>query len=328
MEKHIHSLKKLGTYVVFIIALFDASEAPTMETVYIPTFDGAFVFARLHLPHGEGPYPGLLYLTGGRGGKGPTWRENHPLPRHHVAHFVSEGYAVLVADYRRFHFAEEELEDVVASYTYLKSHPKIDSMRVAVAGESHGGYLALMLATKEKPTAVLAYAALIDIVGIFYDQAQSWLPEFRGNPMAMERLYHGGHSIRERSILIRKGTLVPHSRDGVGVEVSKELAYRWGSDINRYKVYSPKEQHRLIESPLLYVVGSEDKLKLEGKKLVEQLTAAGKEATYSEHPGGGHSFYTGTGERLEDGNPHPEYYRALEIATRFLNSHLKHRTEP
>lgn len=110
------------------------------------------------------------------------------------------------------------------------------------------------------------------------------------------------------------------------METSKELAYRWGTDINRYKAYSPIEQLHLIEAPILYVVGGKDELRHEGKKLVEKLVAKGKDATYSEHPGGGHTFYTGTDERLADGNLHPEYYRALEVATRFLNGHLKHRT--
>ncbi|MDA0744946.1 MAG: alpha/beta fold hydrolase [bacterium] len=295
-----------------------------METIYIPTFDGTFIFARLHLPHSEGPHPGLLYMTGNKGGKGARWKANNPLSSHHVAHFVSEGYAVLETDYRRFHFAEEELEDVIASYRYLKSRPEVDSKRVAVAGASHGGYLALMLATKERPAAILAYAALVDIVGIFYEQAQSWVPEFWGNPMEIERLYHDGHSIREESILAEQGNLVPHPREDVGVEVSKELAYRWGADINRYKAYSPMEQIHLIEAPLLYVAGGKDELRHEGKRLVDQLNAGGKDATYSEHPGAGHSFYTGKDERLEDGNLHPEYYRALEIATRFLNDRLNH----
>ena len=61
-------------------------------------------------------------------------------------------------------------------------------------------------------------------------------------------------------------------------------------------------------------------------RLVDQLTEDGKDATYSEHLGADHTFYTGEDERLEDGNLHPEYYRALEIATRFLNDRLNHRS--
>jgi dipeptidyl aminopeptidase/acylaminoacyl peptidase len=262
-----------------------------------------------------------MFIHGGRGGA-YTDKGKAQFPDYMFAHFLSNGYAVLKIDYRRFHFGDEELEDAVAGYRYLKSRPEIDSDRIAVGGESHGGYLALMLATKEKPAAVISYAGLVDVVGIFYERAKAFLPEVKENFEWREKWFHNGHLIRKESELIELNQLVPPERESIGDEVAKDLAFRWGDNLKAYQAYSPKEQYRLIESPLLFVVGSEDGFKVEGEKLVNALKQEGKVAIYSEHPGGGHGVHHG-GEKEDDGNIHPEFYRSLEVSTRFLHEHLK-----
>lgn len=292
-----------------------------MENVYIRSFDGTYLLGRFSLPGENGPYPAVMYIHGGRGG-GHTEEDMTEFPNYVFAHFLSNGYAVLEIDYRRFHFGDEELEDAVAGYRYLKSSPEIDPDRIAVVGDSHGGYLVLMLATKEKPAAVISYAGLVDIVGIFYERAKAFLPEVEGNFEWREKWFHNGHLIREESELIDQNQLVPPDREGIGDEVAKDLAFRWGDDLKAYQAYSPKEQHKLIESPVLFVVGSEDGFKVEGEKLIEALKEDGKTAIYSEHLGGGHTFWSGN-EKDEDGNIHPEFYKSLEISTRFLHKHLK-----
>lgn len=291
-----------------------------MEEIYIRSFDGAYLLGRLHLPRADGPGPAILFVHGGRGGQAVSTGDTVP-PEPPFSHFLSEGYVVLEADYRRYHFGDEELEDVVAAYRYLASRPEVDPDRIVVAGGSHGGYLALMLAVKEEPAAVVCWAGLVDVEGIFYEMAKEMLPEVAGNHEAIERLYHNGHPIREESRLIRRGELTIPDRGGIGEECAKDLAYRWGDNVDTYRAYSPKAQSRLIDAPVLYVVGSEDGFKTEGEKLVNDLRGQGKTAIYSEHPGTGHTFWWG-GERDEDGGLLSEYYRALEVVTRFLHEQV------
>ena len=56
---------------------------------------------------------------------------------------------------RELGFGVDEIEDVVAAYRMLAGLPYVDKTRVAVIGGSHGGYLAQMLATRERPAATV-----------------------------------------------------------------------------------------------------------------------------------------------------------------------------
>jgi hypothetical protein len=59
---------------------------------------------------------------------------------------------------------------------------------------------------------------------------------------------------------------------------------------------------------------------------VSRLNAIGRHATYSEHPGRGHSF--AFGKEIDDqGNIHPEFYRSLELTTGFLGKWVKDREQ-
>jgi dipeptidyl aminopeptidase/acylaminoacyl peptidase len=79
------------------------------------------------------------------------------------------GFVGFAADYRRFHFGEDEMQDVLAAYRELKRLPFVDKRRIAVIGVSHGGYLAQMLASRIEPAAVVSFAGLSDIEGMFYE---------------------------------------------------------------------------------------------------------------------------------------------------------------
>jgi dienelactone hydrolase len=69
----------------------------------------------------------------------------------------------------------EQLDDVMAALALLKSAPRIDSRRIAVAGHSFGGQLTLLAAERD-PT--------IRAVVTFGGAAGSWerSPELRGRP--------------------------------------------------------------------------------------------------------------------------------------------------
>lgn len=296
--------------------------AADYEEIYIRTFDGTYLYGELRLPPGAGPHPAIMYIHGGRGGSppGPGYL------RHVRSHLLADGYAYLDLDYRRYHVGPGELEDSVAGYRYLCARPEIDSRRVAVLGGSHGGLIALMLATRERPAAVVAYAGIADPVALFYESAQSSVDSAYQNYDWYERWLHGGRTIREESDLISSGQLPEPEVVGVGDEAAQGMAFRWGSDIDIYRRYSPLEQHALIESPVLFVVGGEDTFKGAGKELVARIKAAGRTAIYSEHQGMGHGFYWGR-QLDEEGNIHPEFYRSLELTTKFLRKWVKERKD-
>lgn len=291
------------------------------EEVYVRSFDGAYIHAVFRQPRGGGPFPAVMFIHGGVGGG----RQNLGPPAYVQAHFLADRYAVFEVDYRRFHFGDEELEDVVACFRYLKSRSEVDPERVGVIGGSHGGYLTAMLATREHPTAIVSFAGLVDIEGMFYENAKEQLPEIYGNFEWREKRYHQGKGIREEGDLIDRGELgTPPRRSelGAGGEVTQDVAARWGDDVEIYKRYAPKEQYRLIECPMLYVVGTEDRLKTAGKELVDNLKALGRVAEYSEHSGMPHGFYWG-GRLDSDGNIPTEFYRALNRTTDFMRKWVK-----
>ncbi len=288
------------------------------QELYIPTFDGTYLKGELRLPEGPGPFPAVLYIHGGVGGTPPG-----PGYSSYVrSHILADGYAYLDLDYRRYHFGAEELEDAVAGYRYLCALPEIISDRVAVLGDSHGGYLALMLATRERPPAVVVYAGLVDAFGLFYQRAQPYVEAAYRNFDWYERWLRGGLSIREEAELLAKGPLPAREPVGIGDEVAQDLAFRWGGDQSIYRRYCPLAQYESIESPILYVVGGEDPFKEGGQKLVAGLQELGRPAVYSEHPGMGHSFAFGR-ELDEEGDIHPEFYKSLRLTSGFLRQWVK-----
>ncbi len=291
------------------------------QEVYVKSFDGAYVAGYLRVPDGPGPHPAIMFIHGGIGGSGMEAMKASS-DNYVQNHFYADGYAVFQVDYRRYHFGDEELEDMVACYRYLRFRPEIDKARIGIIGGSHGGYLALMLATRVSPAAVVSFAGLVDIVDMCYEDGSKEASTLYGNFELREKQYHQGKTIREEEEAMEKGELGLPKRGRLSgaQQVTQDVATRWGKDIEIYKRYSPKEQYKLITSPLLYVVGSKDGFKTAGKELIENLASLGRTAEYSEHPGMGHGFYWGP--RL-GGNIPEEFYRALKITRDFMKKWVK-----
>jgi hypothetical protein len=167
-----------------------------------------------------------------------------------------------------------------------------------------------MLATRERPAAVVAYAGIADPVSLFYEGAKALAGSTYRNYDWYERWIHGGRTVREEIDLMVNGKLPEPEEVGVGDEVRQGLSFRWGDDLEIYQQYSPIHQFELIESPVLYVVGEKDGFKDAGKELTSRLQSIGRTAVYSEHPGRGHGFSFGD-EYDEDGNIHPESINLL-----------------
>ncbi|AWV21605.1 Acylamino-acid-releasing enzyme [Roseomonas mucosa] len=169
--------------------IFAASPAPEgmrdWETVSFPTFDGREVPAYLALPAGTPPaggWPVLLWVHGGPAGQArPNWRPD-------LQTVLSLGIAVVVPNvrgstgYGRAYAALDDRElrldsvrDLAAAHGWIGGQPGLDGSRIAIMGQSYGGWMVLAAVT-EYPE---LWAAGVDYYGIanwktFFERTGPW----------------------------------------------------------------------------------------------------------------------------------------------------------
>ncbi len=105
----------------------------------------------VHVPAGDGPFPTILAIHGGRfsmGGK--------RLYDQHADHFTERGVAFVPTNYRLAptHTWPAQVEDVHCALAWIYAHADeygFDPTRIFVLGGSAGGYLAAMLGTVDDP---------------------------------------------------------------------------------------------------------------------------------------------------------------------------------
>ena len=133
------------------------SAGPTATVSYGPHAEQV---AELWLPEGAGPHPGVVLVHGG------CWREGYRRDLEHrmAADFAARGLAVWNVEYRRLDCDGDwpvPLEDVLAAAEALPE--EIDRERVALAGHSAGGQLAMLAANRFRARGVLAQAPVSDL---------------------------------------------------------------------------------------------------------------------------------------------------------------------
>ncbi|WP_323761688.1 alpha/beta fold hydrolase [Maricaulis sp.] len=127
--------------------------------------------ATLTLPDGDGPFPGVVMISG----SGPQDRDSHDpgLGEHRpfavwAEHLAANGIAVLRYDDRGVgqstgDFAAATATDLAsdarAALTELRGHPSIDPRRAGLVGHSEGGAIAMMVAGDMDPSFVVMLAA-------------------------------------------------------------------------------------------------------------------------------------------------------------------------
>jgi dipeptidyl aminopeptidase/acylaminoacyl peptidase len=149
-------------------SLGDRRFAPA-KTVRVKSFDGRDVPALLFTPPGDGPFPAVLDIHGG-----PTSQSVRTF-RPFTQYLVSKGYVVLVPNVRgsvgygkkytsldNKDFGGGPLKDVLACKAWLVANAKVDAQRVAIMGQSYGGYMTLAAATFTPGE----FAAHVDMFGI------------------------------------------------------------------------------------------------------------------------------------------------------------------
>ena len=180
---------RIATTPVVATLAFAASPAPEgavdYTTVSFPTFDRQDLPSYLALPPGEAPSggrPALVWVHGGPESQSlPNWRPDLQL-------FLALGFAVMIPNvrgstgYGRTYAALDDREkrpdavrDVAAAHAWLAAQPGIDGKRIAVMGQSYGGWMTLAAVTRFPDL----WAAGVDFYGIarwktFFEKTGPW----------------------------------------------------------------------------------------------------------------------------------------------------------
>lgn len=141
-----------------------------VRLMLVETLDGLYAPIGLRLPDGSGPFPLVLFASG-NGGGGMTWVRHATQNRSWTQErFLAAGYAVawiryraevdyvydrtpkLIIDKRQhgqlFNRGPLEYEDVISIVEFVKTLPKIAPQRIGYMGMSHGGEMALKIASE------------------------------------------------------------------------------------------------------------------------------------------------------------------------------------
>lgn len=141
-----------------------------VELMYVEMIDGLYAPIGLRKPHGDGPFPLVLFASGNGGGgmavvldfaQNRSWTQEQ---------FLAAGYAVAWMRYRaEVDYAYDkigkliedrrqnrqllnrgplEYEYVISIIEYVKTLPDIDANRIGYMGMSHGGEMAFKIASE------------------------------------------------------------------------------------------------------------------------------------------------------------------------------------
>jgi acetyl esterase len=126
--------------------------------------DGKPLLLDLHVPDGPGPFAAAILIHGGGFDEGSKSANVRPL----FEPLTDAGFAWFSIDYRlapAVHFPEA-IEDVDSSIRWVKAHAaeyRVDVSRIAIIGESAGGFFVNYAGTHQTPATKVA--AVVDFYG-------------------------------------------------------------------------------------------------------------------------------------------------------------------
>lgn len=180
------------------------------ELIRYPTFDGRQIpafFFKPKTPKPAGGYPTVMVVHGGP--------ESQYLPnfRTEVQFLIARGYAILATNvrgssgYGRHYLGLDDVRlrpgsvnDLAHANAWLRKHPELDGHRIAVMGQSYGGYMVLAAITLYPDL----WAAGVDFYGI-----ANWLTMLAntGPWRRKQRAKEYGDPERDRDFLIETSPL-------------------------------------------------------------------------------------------------------------------------
>ena len=141
-----------------------------VHLIYVEMVDGAYIPIGLRKPAGAGPFPIVLTATGNGGGGMAMLRDHVHTKSWTHERLLEAGYATAWMRYRAevdyaydkigkliqsgrqgrqlFNRGPLEYEDAIAVAEYVKTLPFIDATRLGYLGVSHGGEMALKIASE------------------------------------------------------------------------------------------------------------------------------------------------------------------------------------
>ena len=152
-----------------------AGEPPCAKQTYIyKTVGDCQIKADFYLLPGDEVRPAILWIHGGALIMG----RREFVPRDQLARYLDAGFALVSIDYRLAPETKVKgiIEDIQDAYAWLRAEGprlfKIDPDRIAVIGNSAGGYLTLMtgFCVKPRPKALVAFYGYGDIAGEWYSR--------------------------------------------------------------------------------------------------------------------------------------------------------------
>ena len=147
-----------------LAAVLSSAAAMEQKDVVYAAPGGTQLLLDLHVPDGAGPFPAAILVHGGGFDEGSKSTNVRPL----FSVLEQAGYAWFSIDYRlapEFKFAQTK-EDLDAAILWLKANAaayKVNPAKIALIGESAGGFLVNYAATHETPETRVA--AVVDFYG-------------------------------------------------------------------------------------------------------------------------------------------------------------------
>ena len=278
----------------------------------------------LYVPEQGGPYPGVLILAGSGGGI-YEW----------LAQAVaSNGFAALTLAYFQYKDLPPELVEIPVEYfqravEWMKTQPSVKPDRIAVAGGSKGGELALLLASGYIDfKAVVAWTPAEHVweglsMKFFeknYVPSSSW--SYQGRALPFVRFIYLPEELEKEKIGELRSFIPAHDRS---------LAQ--GDPDRIAKAVIPVEK---IKAPLLLISGTDDQT-WPADRFCRNITAKLKksgfpyELKHISHTGGGHMSFlpylitANRGGGVSGGNPQADAragFISWEDSLGFLHRHL------
>jgi dipeptidyl aminopeptidase/acylaminoacyl peptidase len=129
--------------------------------------DGISIPAYVRKPSGDGPFPVVVLMHGGKYGKPATVGMGRVV-KSPTEYFIKAGWVVYAADYRpveKIAVVPIEFDDTVEAVKTARQLPFVDPTRVGVMGGSHGGQVLSRVASRiDTKGAVLCAPAALDLI--------------------------------------------------------------------------------------------------------------------------------------------------------------------